>query len=286
VDATNPVTLPVLKLGDQGQYVQLLSDRLRDGGFGPLNTSVLGADLEAEVVYFQQTHLGPDGSFLNADGTVGPKTWWALLHPTGPAQRSNLPSDRIPIGTPEPGQQILQVALAEQRKGVCELPDGSNHSPDIDKYLPDWAKIQRPQGPPWCCFFYSWVCKTALGYWPLGLQVGGCLQAISEAQHLGLWTPVPLSRNILESGAAVYPGDAFVMNRGKGHGHIGFVYRVSPGGTQINTVEGNCGNRVKVGMRDLHDDQIAGFIRSYGNRQGGFELGLVDAPSLGTDGTT
>lgn len=284
-DALNPVDLPTLHPGDSGNYVRILSERLRDQGFGLLSTDVFTAELEAHLVYFQQTHIGPDGKFLKDDGVVGPKTWWAVLHPSDGAQRNGLPGNLIPQGTPEPGVKILATALVEHAKGVCEVPDGSNHSLEIDKYFPDWARKAQP-GPPWCCFGYSWVCKTALSYWPLGKQIGGCLEAIAEAQHLGLWIPMPMTRNILDPATAVYPGDAFVMNRGKGHGHIGFVYRVSPGGTKINTVEGNCGNRWKVGMRDLHDDQITGFIRNYSGRTGNFELGLVDAPKLGTGDST
>jgi hypothetical protein len=67
------------------------------------------------------------------------------------------------------------------------------------------------------------------------------------------------------------PGDAFVMlyrNGGAftGRGHIGFVLRVEVIGgsaTAIDTVEGNAGNRVKVGHRSLTAPAIVGFINQY-----------------------
>ena len=92
------------------------------------------------------------------------------------------------------------------------------------------------------------------------------------------------------------PGDAFVMlyrnSRGQptGMGHIGFVLRVQESGgraTAINTLEGNCGNRVKLGRRDLASPDIVGFINNFpaDEQPQGWERGLVGANATGRDST-
>jgi hypothetical protein len=66
------------------------------------------------------------------------------------------------------------------------------------------------------------------------------------------------------------------MERGRGRGHIGFVLRISHDGAQINTVEGNCGNRVKLGLRDLSDPEIVGFIDNLKDENASdFDRGIV-----------
>jgi hypothetical protein len=67
-----------------------------------------------------------------------------------------------------------------------------------------------------------------------------------------------------------------------GRGHIGFVMRVRISGgsaSRINTVEGNCGNRVKIGERDLMDPNIVGFINNFPPEEqpDNWETGLVRA---------
>ena len=84
------------------------------------------------------------------------------------------------------------------------------------------------------------------------------------------------------------PGDAFVMlhksDAGElnGRGHIGFVYRVSQNGKRFNTIEGNCGDRVKLGERGVDDRSMAGFIdfwKDGRSLQKTFQRGLVAANS-------
>jgi hypothetical protein len=85
------------------------------------------------VTYFQQTHVGPNGAFLDVDGVVGPDTWWALRNPSGAAQKSGLDPD-IPRGLTPLRTRLLEIALAEHAKGVKEIPDGAIWSPEIAKY--------------------------------------------------------------------------------------------------------------------------------------------------------
>lgn len=253
-------------LHNQGYWERMISGR-----FGPA--------LKDAVAYFQQTHQGPDGRPLNVDGVVGDSTWWALRNASGDKQRSFI-DGKIPDGLSELRQTVLETVIAEH--GAKEVPNGSNRGPQVDKYLPKWCVDQGGKGPPWCCFFVSWGTKTALGSYPMKKRIGSCLQASRVAKKLGMW-------HASDGSYLPRPGDAFVMLHGNGKGHIGFVLRVDPATGRFNTVEGNCGNRVKVGLRDYDDDpDIAGFINFYGDESDSvadLEYGVIDAKNVAADGT-
>jgi hypothetical protein len=151
----------------------------------------------------------------------------------------------------------------------------------IDKYLPPWCLKKEGPGPAWCCFYFSWVCKEALGEYPIGRREGSCSRAAKHAEGAGLWIPSSYQ------GLVIVPGDAFVMlwtdKKGKRHGHIGFVLRVSEDGTKFNTIEGNCANRCKVGLREF-DERVAGFIDVCGDHDhvamSSFERGIIEAANV------
>jgi hypothetical protein len=85
------------------------------------------------------------------------------------------------------------------------------------------------------------------------------------------------------------PGDAFVMLYQDGTGHIGCVLRVDKArnATAFNTVEGNCGNRVKVGRRQMDQSTLVGFINQYSREKKprGWKTGLVATDDVGAEGT-
>ena len=88
--------------------------------------------------------------------------------------------------------------------------------------------------------------------------------ATGEAQRLGNG----------QSEFSPVPGDAFVMLYQDGTGHIGFVLRVvKANATAFNTLEGNCGNRVKVGCRQMDQsilwDSSINILRGRKNREAG-----------------
>ena len=270
---------PTLFLGAVDPAIFKLVEDLRAQGFWTgAPPEQLDVQLEQTIKHFQQSHLGPDGKFLLADGVVGQSTWWALDNPSGARQRSAI-SASVPAGLGPQRTRLLQLALAEHDKGVTEVPDGSNRGPQIDKYLPEWAR-KSPHGPSWCCYFYSWVVRQALGSYPLGALEGSCAKARLRAAQRGLWTPTSVR------GLRPIPGDAFVFDHGGGLGHIGFVLRVSADRTQMNTVEGNAGNRVKVGLRRLDEPTLVGFIDNVPGEAGtDFELGVSLAPELAREST-
>lgn len=275
---------PVLKVGDvNGDAVRKLQQLLRENGHWASLIVVerYTAELAAAVSYFQQTHQGPDKKPLKVDGVVGDGTWWALEHASGDDQRSFI-AGKIPNGLSDKRKRVLEVALSQH--DVREQPNGSNRGPGVDKYLPDFMLKDTP-GPAWCCFFFSWVSKEAAGdRYPMGQRYGSCVQVANAAKKLKMWFP--------NDGKYVpRPGDAFVMlyqGERAGHGHIGYVLRVDPPTGRFNTCEGNCGNRVKVGLRDYDaDPRIAGFINFYGDSgtPTTYETGVFEAQNVGAEAT-
>ncbi len=273
----------LLKFGDEGDEVKVLQALLQSQGY--FAAAVLGHYQEKTrqaVIYFQQTHLGPDGKPLESDGEVGDDTWWALYHPSGAPQKSNIPAV-LPAGLTPIRTKVLEIAAAEHEAGVHEIPDGSNWGDGVMKYLEEGGSAANP----WCCFFWSWCVHHATGKYPFGEPMGHVLTTWREAKKKG-WA-------MDKAGYAPVPGDAFVLlftddsGRLKGTGHIGLVLRVdkSKNATAFNTVEGNCGNRVKVGRRGMDQSTLVGFINQYptGEQPSGWETGLVSADDVGGEGT-
>lgn len=94
-------TLPLLKLGDKGFYVELLQTLLKkkgeevDGEFGPLTRT--------SVIQFQRDHN------LDDDGKVGDYTWRELLRPW---------AKEVKLVTPDPYETLNKVALAAKELGA------------------------------------------------------------------------------------------------------------------------------------------------------------------------
>lgn len=277
-----------LQLGSSGpevpRLIALLSaqgcaPRLSDGGM----PTAFDRNVQNMVLYFQMTHQGRNGQWLAVDGSVGADTWWALENATGAPQRSFLEVG-IPADITGPRRTILETAVRQH--GICEDPGRPNRGAEVDKFLPREAtKVATAEGPPWCCYFASWVVRQALGEHPVGRPLASVYEAWANARKLRRWEP-----NV--SGHVPTPGDAFVILHGepeKGYcqGHIGFVLQVAADGKSINTVEGNCGNRVKIAMRSLADPQLKGFINVVGDHPPftrGSLRGAVNVSRVGTRG--
>ncbi len=273
-----------LSFGAKGPEVARLVGLLTAQGCAPRppvtsDAPAFGVAIENMVLYFQMTHQGPDGRWLDVDGVVGGDTWWALEHASGAPQRSFLEVG-IPAGISGPRRAILETAVREH--GVREDASRPNRSDQVDRFFPASACTSSGEGPPWCCYYVSWVTREAVGSYPLGEQIGSCHVAWKRANALGLWEP--------NDGRSPTPGDAFLILHkdpalGWCTGHIGFVLQVSDDGRSINTVEGNCGNRVKIGRRSLGDPQLRGFINFFGDHPEFTRGSLRGARDLGTAGT-
>lgn len=273
-----------------GPAVVELKRLLADQGFWTGSMSpIFGKQLDAAVAYFQQTHLGPDKQPLDVDGIVGPDTLWALKHATGKAQKEGLGPNldtriaNIPKSL-APGRQLV-LAVALRQHGIREQPNGSNRGPGVDKFIPDWARTTP--GPAWCCFFVCWVLHCYFKVHILGRHHGSCATAWRAAEKRGMALPGTIS-GIERELALPMPGDVFYMDYGNGKGHFGFIYRVAEDYSRINTIEGNCGNRVKIGCRTYEEnEQIRGIINPWpeDTRHQDYELGLIKAGDVGKEGT-
>jgi len=187
------------------------------------------------VQMFQLQHLDKTGTPLSPDGVVGPKTWWALSHPSGQDQKSHIKTE-APIGLTPVRARLMDLILAEHAKPVFEVPDGANRSPDIDGYWGGTGVI----GAPWCCAFVSWALQRILGVYP-----------IQGRHHIGVQKMWQAASRLEMAAASPKPGDLFIQIMSGGKGHTGFVIGMPPSGDIVYTCEGNCGNRLKVGQRPL-----------------------------------
>lgn len=276
----------ILRYGDMGQEVAELVEKLTKNGCKPRPpvTSAqpkFGRAIENMVLYFQMTHQGPNGKWLDVDGVVGNDTWWALKHSTGNAQRSFLE-----VGIPKGivGQRLLILETAVKEHGVRENSGPANRGKEVDKYIPaEYTRSPTREGPPWCAYFVSWVMKEVFGRHLLGRPVASVHSAWGHARKANRWEPK-------KAGHVPTPGDAFVIlkdvpENGWCQGHIGFVLQVDRNGQSFNTVEGNCGNRVKIGRRNLGDQTLRGFINIVGDRPEFTRGSLRGAKDLGRNRT-
>jgi hypothetical protein len=150
-------------------------------------------------------------------------------------------------------QLILSIAVSQI--GVCEIPNGSNAGPDVEKYL---KSIGLGKGYPWCAAFVFWVTKQAY------LEGKKIESPLFKTGHvLTMWNKTDKSFRIV---GQPQPGDIFIMEFKGGSGHTGFVTKVENG--RIYTIEGNSnsdgsreGNMVcrKPGGRPINS--IKGFLR-------------------------
>jgi len=275
---------PLLKHGDTDDnrkdlFVTLWQSLMRSQGFytGRVD-GFFGSRTTSATRYFQMTHLDSSGVQLVVSGDVDGATWWAGHNPSGAAQRSHIEA-HIPAGISADRRNILAVALKEHALGTCEIPDGSNWGDGVTKFL-------KGVGPNyWCCYFVWWVWYEVFKGWLWGQRHGGVQtvwrigKANGTAQVKGKYTPVP--------------GDFFVLlyknkyGNWTGTGHIGFVLSVAPDGQSFNTIEGNTGNRVKVGLRSLTEETLVGFINPYGDDQSEikYERKLLPVAATSTTGT-
>lgn len=256
-------------IGNDPKLVQYLQAALISQGYRVGTVGLYDPATQNAVRDFQASRLGPDGKFLEPDGWVGKKTWWAILNPSGPPQKSNLDA-RIPKGLSADRRAVLQAFWTDHKAGVREIPDGSNWGGGVERYL-------KGIGPAyWCAYAVSTWVKDGTGRYPFDERVGACRKLWSLAQKAG---------RAYATDKTPVPGDAFVIlyrnSRGQltGEGHTGLVVATAMSGDAFNTGEGNAGNRVKAGTRQCSAPLLVGFVDFYGDRDtvvGKFARGLLD----------
>lgn len=252
--------LPVLKPGDIGESVSRLKGMLTSQGcfVSPVNIGSLtyNAEVLDAVLYFQATHLDSSGKFLEADGVVGPKTWWALQNPSGNPQRSHLIS-HVPAGIAGARADLIRVAFQEHAAGIHEVPDGSNCGDGVDKFIKGFGPV------PWCALSLSWIFNAALGHYLMNTRYALVLKMWRDA--------IDANKAHYKSSYEPVPGDVMVMlyKDANGHltgtGHTGLVVAVGADGRTFNTAAGNEGNRFKLGTRTVDETAVVGFINPFGD---------------------
>lgn len=278
---------PTLRFGSTDPHVAELVELLKKHGCTPhppvtSSRPKFGIAIENMVLYFQMTHQGKDGAWLDVDGVVGKGTWWALDNASGDSQRSFFEVS-IPEGLTPERRAVLEIAASQH--GVREDPSmPPNRGKDVDKFQPsEITRSRHKKGQAWCSLFCSWVLKEHFGKHILGDPVASVWVAWNHARKLGRWEP--------KGRRVPTPGDAFVMLYDDNYerqwctGHIGFVLQVAEDGKSINTIEGNCGNRVKIAKRKLSDPNIRGFINIFGDRPEFKRGSLRGAPDEGKSST-
>lgn len=118
---------------------------------------------------------------------------------------------------------LKALEIAKTQLGVQEIPRGSNAGPAVEKYL---KSVGLGKGYAWCEAFVYWCYNEAskdLGVVNPLKKTAGVLDQLNSSKKYVVKTP--------------QKGDLFIMDFGKGQGHIGFVDESQL--TTIQTVEGN-----------------------------------------------
>lgn len=235
---------PRIELLASDESVEFAQRRLIACGYdlpGLVADGIFNSVTKQAVELFQLQHVDEHGRPLRADGIVGNKTWWALMNPSGDAQRSHVPQPST-AGLTTTRTELIELLLSEYRKPVVEDPTRPNRSPDIDRYWEDPSQC----GLPWCCAFVSWALYTVLG------------RHVLEKHHVAVQAMWQTARRLELDTKRSKPGDVFIQLKPGGRGHTGFVVGISADGKTTFTCEGNSGNRLKLGQRPTAS--IDGFI--------------------------
>ena len=126
------------------------------------------------------------------------------------------------------GDKVIKKAF--EYLGEHEVPDGSNSSPQIDKWEARWGL----KNEPWCGMYADAM------YAESGVDDAGiCHPATSQICANG--------KKYKWDGKSVIPAGALWVNCGV---HVALITKDNRDGT-VSTIEGNHGNRVAVGRRDV-----------------------------------
>lgn len=209
---------------------------------------------------FQCGHVDWDGNFLEPDGIVGPKTWWALYSKYSDAPEIKANPDAVVV-VPSSSERKMVLDTAYKYLGVVEKPKGSNTGPIVDTFTNKhaWA---------WCAMFTHYVFKQATGRVYVGdkdkdPKTWTVQPSVANnrllAKKLGIWK---------EKGKADPElGDIYSIDHGGGKGHTGLVSGIKRDAfgkiIGVFTISGNESDSVKEGYRPLSSSSLVGFIDPY-----------------------
>lgn len=149
---------------------------------------------------------------------------------------------------------LAEAALEEAglQLGITEHPKGSNSGPEVTKYL---ASVNCAPGNSWCAAFMYWCFEEAA----ISMKIKNPL--FRTPSVLNQW-----GMSKLNQVKDPEPGDIFIMDFGKWHGHTGIIVKVE--GNDLQTIEGNSdakgsrtGGSVVRNIRHKNDPLMKGFLR-------------------------
>lgn len=142
------------------------------------------------------------------------------------------------------------LEIAKTQVGKTEKPLGSNWGHPVQDYL---AAVGIGFPASWCMAFVYWC----------HVQAGASKQLYRSGGVLKVWNNTPAKYKVYKD---PQPGDIFIMDKGNGLGHTGFVEKTD--GTFIYTIEGNTndtGSREGIEVarlqRPIKHKLIIGYIR-------------------------
>lgn len=124
------------------------------------------------------------------------------------------------------------LIIAHHEIGVVETPPGSNSGPVVNQYL---SSVKLKPGAPWCAAFVYWCfeqASTRLNRINPLPRSGSCLYHWRKTKGSKITTAEAIGNPSL-----IAPGCVFIINLGKGKGHMGIVVSVQD--DCIHTIEGN-----------------------------------------------
>jgi len=151
---------------------------------------------------------------------------------------------------------VEALKVAESQIGVHE-EGGNNKGVKVGEYL---SSVGLPQGYAWCQSFIYWCFKKA------SANLAAANPVPKTAGVLAHWNNTIYGKKV----AVPEVGDLFVMDFGKGMGHIGFVSKVDLVNKTFETIEGNSndeGSREgyevahRTGKLSRKFSSVKGFIR-------------------------
>lgn len=192
----------------------------------PDNAS-FGPTTKRAVMLFQARHVDALGRPLKIDGELGAITWAVLF---GAEKVPAVEKAADPLLA-----KVLEVAAAEEARGVREVPRNSNKGPEVNAYL---KSTGLNPGYAWCCAFLYWCADEAarsLRRPNPFVRTAGCLNHWNRAPAQG--AKRLMTYQAVADPSRVQPGMVFIMDFGAGMGHTGIVESVAGG--FIHTIEGN-----------------------------------------------
>lgn len=263
-----------IRPGDSRPELREIQHILVSQGFAfeDLNPGIYTPGMVGAVKYFQATHIDPESKLpLIINGDIDDATYRAMEKPSGEDQRLHLELDRVPNGLTALRYSSISYKMQEWRKGVKEMPDGSNWGLDIQKYggRKGWA---------WCALFGEWGLRDA------GIKIPvlpSCHGLVRWAKQFDFFYPLDST-----DPKAWIPGNLLMFYHDASSGHCTTIVTLSEDGVQMNTVGGNEGNRVAFRLRNKHEHGIVGTINPFPDTEQplGFERGVVTkalgAPSV------